>query len=435
MKSIAFVANYQKTIFFHEIAEKLTEKGIQVYWVSVSKVWINYLLDQGVDKDKILYLPRSTSKQNSSELGNFNLNELIYSDRVLRYEATFGQKYLKSIQKPVQDFILKNKISFIFGEITWAHEVLINRMCNSVHSLGCQYLKPQTIRIPNGRFAFFKDEYEKEIYEIEQNSSDSVVWDFELKKPDYFHLNNLKNSLQYRIKSLAKKIKLAFHSDKNDFEDPTQRKNKVGFLIQKLKEEINFYLYKLCVNKISFEQIPEKIWVYYLHKQPEASVDLIGRYYEDQFKNIYWLARKMPDDCSLMVKEHTNAIGDRSLQFFKRVNELNRVHVIDENIDSFTLIEKSQKTITVSGTVAYEAALLGKDVLLFSNVFFSMLPTIQNVNNDDPLEKKTIDEFKKYIYANSLEGIVSDPISDPRCVRPENISKIVNAIMNIIRNA
>ncbi|BCN92698.1 hypothetical protein THMIRHAM_04830 [Thiomicrorhabdus immobilis] len=434
MKSVAFVANYQKTIFFHKIAEKLTEKGIKIYWVSVSKTWTDYLLEQGVHQEEILFLPRSISKQNNSALGDFKLNELIYSDRVLRHETIFGQNYLTSIQKPVYDFIVKNKISIVFGEITWAHEVLINRMCNSISDLNCQYLKPHTIRIPNGRFAFFKDEYEKEIYEVESNPAHPVMWDFELKKPDYFHLNNLKNSLTNRIKGILKKITLVFHKEKNDFEDPTQRVNKFQFLINKAQEEINFYLYRFFVKKLSYGDLPEKFWVYYLHKQPEASIDVIGRYYEDQLKNIYWLARQLPDDCFLLVKEHTNAIGDRSPSFFRKISGINRVELIDESIDSYTLIKKSRKTSTVSGTVAYEAALLGKDVILFSNAFFSSLPTIQSVSQDLSLNKKTIDQFKAYIFANSFEGIISDPLSDERCIEQKNIDKITFAFMCVLNH-
>lgn len=430
-KSIAFVANYQKTIFFLRIAEKLQKYGVTVYWITVSKTWRTYLLNEGVDSKYILYLPRSLANEGASGIGNFKLNELIYSDRVLRYEVEFGHKYLSAIQQFIYDFILKNQIRFVFGEITWAHEILINRMCNIIEELNCVYLKPHTIRIPNGRFAFFKDEYEQQIYEVEANPKETL-WEFELKKPDYFHLNNQKNTLNNRLKNIFTKLKLVFKKEKNDFEDPTQRKNKVAFLLHKSKEEVNYYLYKFVVKKIKAAHLPERFWVYYLHKQPEASIDVIGRYYEDQFKNIYWLARQLPDNCFLLVKEHSNAIGDRSPFFYRKISELNRVQLIDESIDSYTLINNSEKTVTVSGTVAYEAALLDKEVVLFSDVFFSALPTIESVCSDKPLQKKTVDQFKAYIFANSFSGIVSDPISDSRCIEQKNIENITSAFMCVI---
>ncbi len=85
-----------------------------------------------------------------------------YSDRVLRYEPAFGEAYLKSIQKSYYEFIKQNNIRFVFGEMTWAHEVLMSCITHKCSELSCQYLKPHTIRIPTGRFAFFKDEFESE---------------------------------------------------------------------------------------------------------------------------------------------------------------------------------------------------------------------------------------------------------------------------------
>ena len=59
--------------------------------------------------------------------------------------------------------------------------------------------------------------------------------------------------------------------------------------------------------------------VYTLHKQPEASVDIVGRYYDNQYTNIQNIWRILPDDWCLVVKEHTNAIGDRPLSFLKKL--------------------------------------------------------------------------------------------------------------------
>lgn len=432
MKSVAFIANYQKTIFFHKIAEKLTEKSIKIYWISVSKIWTDYLIEQGVHLDEILFLPRSISEQNNQALGNFKLNELIYSDRVLKHEAEFGQKYLESIQKPVYDFIVQNRISFIFGEITWAHEILINRMCNSISDLNCQYLKPHTIRIPNGRFAFFKDEFESEIYELEPNPVNPVLWDFELKKPDYFHLNNQKNTIVNRIKGLFNKA-FSFFVSKKDYDDPTIRVNRLLNLKIRLVEQINYYFYIFFVKGLKSSDFPKGVyWVYFLHKQPEASIDVVGRYNEDQLAIIYRLARMMPDGTNLLVKEHTNAIGDRSLNFYRDLKKINRVYLIDEKIDSYSLITEASKTITVSGTVGYEAALIEKDALLFSNVFFSALPTVQCCCVDSSVSKKNINEFKGYIFSNSFEGIVSDPGSDFRSIEKTNIEKIVSAFLKVV---
>ncbi len=92
--SIAIVANYNKTLFFKEIADQLEApqsenselkgKGITVFWICISKIWYQRLLADGVEESKILYLPRSiVNNISTSELKHhYQLNELIYSDRV-----------------------------------------------------------------------------------------------------------------------------------------------------------------------------------------------------------------------------------------------------------------------------------------------------------------------------------------------------------------
>lgn len=447
-KRIAIVANYNKTLFFKEIANKLEASqqgnGIEVFWICVSAIWYKHLIQAGVKAEHILYLPRSIahstthSTKEESALSNSNvshhyqLNELIYSDRVFRHEPEFGEHYLLAMQPLVRSFIQTHQISHVFGEITWAHEALINRMCLQENDLNCRFLKPHTIRIPNQRFAFFTDEYESSIYPV--NGGIEKEWEFELKKPDYFHLNDQKNKLSTRLTSLFGKVLLALSPEKHDREDPTQRLSRIRFFSTKLLGEINYYIYKFFVKTRTLDNLPERFWVYYLHKQPEASIDIVGRYFEDQTANILRLARMIPDDCYLLVKEHSNAIGDRPYSFYKNIKALNRVDLIDEKADSFTLIERAEKTVTVSGTVAYEAGLLNKPALLLSRVFFAALPSITTIGTENK-EKTNIQAFKKYLYKNSFSGVISDPLSDARCMAAENIEQVSHAFLQVIHHA
>lgn len=432
--SVAFVANYNKTLFFQKVATQLEQDGVRVFWICVSNYWYKRLLQDGVIAEQVLYLPRSIVKAPDSYHAdgvehNYQLNELIYSDRTLRHEVDFGEAYLRAIQAPIRTFIQQNQLSYIFGEVTWAHEILLNRMCLQEKALNCCFLKPHTIRIPNKRFAFFADELEERLYEIE--GGEEQDWQFELKKPDYFHLNDKKNALSVRLLSLFNKISLAFSAEKHDYQDPTQRLNRLSFFSDKLRQEFNYYVYKLFVKTCSVESLPARFWVYYLHKQPEASIDIVGRYAEDQYANIIRLSKMMPDDCQLLVKEHSNAIGDRPYSFYKRIKQLNRVDLIDERADSYQLIEQAEKTVTVSGTVAYEAGLLNKPTLAFSRAFFTVLPSIETI---EQVEKISLQTFKKRLYKNSFEGIISDPITgDPNCITAENIELVSKAFLQVIR--
>ena len=79
----------------------------------------------------------------------------------------------------------------------------------------------------------------------------------------------------------------------------------------------------------------------------------------------------MPPDFYIVVKEHTNAIGNRSYSFFQKIKELRNSIIVHETIDSHKLIDMAEAIFTVSGTIAYEAALKSKPAFTFADIFFN----------------------------------------------------------------
>ena len=65
--------------------------------------------------------------------------------------------------------------------------------------------------------------------------------------------------------------------------------------------------------------------------------------------------------------------------------------MVNSKINSFNLSKKAIAVATISGTIAYEMALLNKSAIIFSNVFFSNLPLIHKY--------KSYLELKKYVYS------------------------------------
>ncbi|GAL82105.1 hypothetical protein JCM19274_3 [Algibacter lectus] len=189
--------------------------------------------------------------------------------------------------------------------------------------------------------------------------------------------------------------------------------------------------------------------VYTLHKQPEASVDVVGRYYDNQYINIQNIWRILPDDWYLVVKEHTNAIGDRSLSFFKKIKKLRNLVLLNEHINSHKIIQDSKAIFSVSGSIAYEAALYGKPAFLFVPIFFDKLQncqtisleTLRNTNNIKDLlanweenrkNKMTVEAYSKYLLTYSSKGLISDPLTDPKCMEEENLNLVINTFLKLI---
>ncbi|MCK9477192.1 MAG: hypothetical protein M0R46_14810 [Candidatus Muirbacterium halophilum] len=439
--NICFVANHRKTIFFHKISQELEKKGIVVYWITVNKKNFNFL-NKKYKKEKILYISKNIKKNNI--VGEFKLNEIVANDRALKYNIKEGLLFLENIQKPVLNFLIKNNIKKIFGENTWAHEILIKRIAESEN---INYLLPHTIRIPYNRFGFFKDEYYSILLERKKHEEDYKNVDF-LKKPDYLMLNDKKIKKNKTIFSNFKKIFRFLFDYYYDKFDP----NYSGFynkIKEKFAEKRNRLFYKYIKKTyIGEEFLKTNKYIFFgLHKQPEASIDVIGRYYEDQYKLIYNLWRILPSNYFLLIKDHTNAIGDRSYSFYKKIKTLPKVILLNEKMDSHLIVQYSQLVATVSGTIGFEAILRDKRAITFGPVFFSKYTNCLQIGLDD-LKKYTlkdiidkidripndIEKLKKYLICNSFEGIISDPDADERCIENKNIKFIVNSILYVCNN-
>ena len=100
---------------------------------------------------------------------------------------------------------------------------------------------------------------------------------------------------------------------------------------------------------------------------------------------------------------------------------------------------------TVSGTIAYEAALKGKHAFTFAPTFFNKMSTcnqvswkgFKNYSLKNLINKRnqglTVNEFSKWLLDNSFEGIMSDAFGDPRCMESENIDSLTNAFKTAIK--
>jgi hypothetical protein len=336
-------------------------------------------------------------------------------------DSNGGIDYLNKIKKHIYSFLKNNNISLVFGEATWGHELLISRICNYHQELSCQYLSPQIVRLPQDRFSFFKNESENITREdfIDYQSLDypSIV----LEKQEYIDkiAKEVRNSvsLAQRLKRIKK-----FITKENIFKnDPTTlnkfvRRFEIGF-----RDELNKTVYRFVKKHKLVDLPPLKKYLYTLHVQPEASIDVLGRYYNCQYTNILQLWKNLPEGYLLMVKEHRTGIGNRSCFFYKKISKLQNVFLISENEDPHVLIQNSEAVFTVSGTIAYEAALLNKSSFTFAPVFFNNLINCHKINLEDLIncknlsllikekskennEKMDLSLFSKFLYHHTYKG-------------------------------
>ena len=125
-------------------------------------------------------------------------------------------------------------------------------------------------------------------------------------------------------------------------------------------------------------------FVYYaLNFEPERTTNPDGDEFHDQVIALTYLRKFLPLDYSIFVREHPTQFlridkgsRGRSPLFYEVIQNLKGVFLVTQNIDSLELIRRSSFTATISGSVAFEAALLGKRSLVFGDTWYEGCPNI-----------------------------------------------------------
>lgn len=448
MTNICFIANFYKTDTMIVVAEYLKKYNVNTFWIIPKKRQYDRLLKM-YDKENLLLIDRSLIELSSAPMGDFKINELLFGDRVWKYEKKEGKKYLLNIQKPIFDFITKNNIHLIFGESTWAHELLIHRMCKGLKNMRCSFYSYFVARVPNGKIFFNNDEKDTSPILIDKdNLSSYKIEPIKVEKPDYLKKNDIDLKKKMSLNGILKRFRLFITNENIEPTDPNVHTNRFRRMKVVGKEIFNQITYPIFVKREKAENVYNTNFVFFgFHKQPEASIDVCGRYFENQYENVVNIWRQLPNDWKLVIKEHSNAIGDRSVSFFKKLQKLPGVILVDEYADSLELIKRCKVVITNTGTMALEAALMRKPAITLSKVAFNKLNycrhcTWQDFEQYDSLETLVREieqmpdnrkEYAEYVQKNSFDCNFTDVVSDPNVLDNDNILKIVSSFLSLIK--
>lgn len=114
-----------------------------------------------------------------------------------------------------------------------------------------------------------------------------------------------------------------------------------------------------------------------LHNQPEMTASTLGGRYRDQVLMIEAVARSIPDDWVIYVKENPRqGAYARGPLYFHRLSRLPNVQLVPSYTSSQVLVAKSKLVATVAGTAGWEALLLGIPVITFGGAWYRSMPGV-----------------------------------------------------------
>jgi hypothetical protein len=179
--------------------------------------------------------------------------------------------------------------------------------------------------------------------------------------------------------------------------------------------------------EVSTVELPEAYVFFPWSFQPERSTDPEAGKFADLELCVHYLLRELPQNWSLVVKEHPRQfdgriIDLRKLHFrvqgvYRRLNKLDRVVLADLSLDSTDLAKKAIACVTTTGSIGFEALKMGMRAGCFGRPwyaglkhcyaidtveglkrFYRALLSEENTGQTENFEKRLIDYLSNYSF-------------------------------------
>jgi len=460
-KNVAFVSIFDLTRLQFAIAEGLLSEGHTVSWITTNEVWSNWLTKHGVPRQDILELIYTEADfvddknrqhllreiQACETASDLTINQVLQMDRFVLYKnKTNINEYVYLYYRDIKQFLKEREISHVFAEPTNLNDLMTYMICRE---LGISFLTVWDMRYPLRRLIFADGFRPTQIVsckgEEEEYNGRSLLDEFVQKqvRPHFFAKHNRARvvTLKKAASATANRLKVL---------QPGRRRHlthfdlpeRIGFFWRRL---VNGFRLRHLYKYDDLDSISGKVAFYGLHVQPENSIDVLGSYFSNQKKLIQDIRRALPFDTTLIVKEHPNFLGLRPPGFLTSLRRIPNVKVIHHGISTFEIYKRASIVFTVTGTTAYEAAMLGVPAVVFVPMFFSGLSAVHVCTDISKLKELCwylLHDFERDLEADarfmqelmrrSHPGFWTDPLFDASVLDIENVTQLQQAFNNLL---
>jgi hypothetical protein len=263
-------------------------------------------------------------------------------------------------------------------------------------------------------------------------------------------IDGLEDKLKVNLFYMKKNLKARFEENClykflfKDFEKLFNKKRNIT-LKQIYLRYVKCKEYKTNLKKYSVLNVDyNQKYVYFpLHLQPELTTSIHGGEYSDQLLALEQLSAFLPEDYLIYVKENPKqGYYQRDNLFFKRLQSIDKIILVDKNVDTHQLIKHSQFLSIISGTAGWEALLAQKQVLLFGFAWYSSLPGVTKFSDKIEFKSFITNEynFEKFkqdfmnLISNCFDGVIDFNYSViyEKYNEKENEQNIYDAIKTIL---
>ena len=163
------------------------------------------------------------------------------------------------------------------------------------------------------------------------------------------------------------------------------------------------------INLLYESKFEEKFIYFPLQLEPERSTLIPATFYTNQLDVITNIAKSIPIDFQLLVKEHPmqKIKGWREISFYKSIMELPNVKLIHPSIPNDEMLKKCSLAITIAGTTGLEAALYKKPCIIFADTNYSYLPSVYRLRSLEDLPNAIRESLKKEVKLSDVNDFIN----------------------------
>lgn len=401
------------TEYFLPFARALQDAGFEVFWVCALSADARYLHNEGIPKNSILDINdgfhfTGRYQECRDALASFEnktdpkINDIILMDRLLnRKDWRFSVELLHHVATEVSAFIERNGLQIMSS---WRDTAIQMAAMLVAHRHKIPFIVPTRIRIPQEMYGFCTAHHTDSFVTLRPTTQEDHAWAETFLAA--FERRDLKPALKKSSRSFLDVLRLmpshfrAFlYEVRRSSADPGNDFTRYPLwrlVVMYVRRRKNLLLYKLMRPAEVSPAVTLPYCLYALHTQPESSIDVQGSYFSDQIELIRHIARSLPASHVLYVKVHPTDVDGQSLQFYRRIKAIPSVVLVDFSVDSRILQDSASIIFALTGTIAYEAGLLQKQVIVFARNYFNALPTIHHCTDPTALPALVDQILKEY---------------------------------------
>jgi hypothetical protein len=237
----------------------------------------------------------------------------------------------------------------------------------------------------------------------------------ELEDPDYFDAKNnrlqrveFSNSIhriKYQLLSIPLSIvKIIIQWQIGYFKKLLKRENAINYkftaLFRLIEKQVLSAFQKLKLTDPQFGVVLDSSqkYIYFpLQGQPEYSSNILGTMWMDHLNLIEILAKSIPADWVVYIKEHPGVLADRirPVNFYKKIERLPNVFLAPLYMSTHEIISNSEMVAVISGTSGWEAIWRNKPVIEFRSNQWSLLSLSKKCTDIDLLSIDIYNEIER----------------------------------------